>query len=66
MDNETLKNFNFKLIDGKFAGNKNEVVISNHIKNNAGVEYKIGDKIKFNVGTRMSEGFELKRFKSIL
>lgn len=60
MDSETLKNFNFKLINGRFAENKNELVISNHIKGNGGVEFKIGDKVKLNVGTRMSDGFELK------
>lgn len=62
VDSETLKNFTFKLIDGRFAENKNELVISNHIKTNGGVELKIGDKINLNIGTRKtSDGVELRR-----
>ena len=62
INNDDIKQFNFKLLNGRFAENKNEVVISNHIKTNASVELKIGDKIKLDIGDRKSlDGFDLYR-----
>lgn len=43
-----------KLIEGKLPQNENEIVISNHIATNGGVQYHIGDKITLNVGRRFS------------
>ena len=39
----------------------NELVISQHIENNGGVTYKIGDKTTLDVGKRIAEGQELKQ-----
>lgn len=62
IDNETIKNFKFKLLEGRFAENKNEIVISNHMKTNGGIELKIGDTVKFDIGRRETiEGYEQKR-----
>lgn len=62
MNENTFKDLKFKLIEGQFPKNSNEIIISNHILNNGGVNYKIGDKIKINVGKRMTtdEDYELK------
>ena len=51
----TEKDFNelkFKLIEGRFPENSNEIIISNHLNYNGGLNYKIGDEIKLNVGER--------------
>lgn len=49
-------NLNFKLIDGRYPTNFNEVVISDTIRTNGKVEYKIGDIIKLNLGKRYACG----------
>lgn len=59
MNNDTFKNLKFKLIEGRFPTNQNEVVISYHLKTLGEVDYKIGDTLEFDVGKRMSEGFKL-------
>ena len=58
-DETALNNFGLKLDEGRMPQNQNELVISQHIKDNGGVEYKIGDKIILNIGKRMSDGEEL-------
>lgn len=55
MTEETFENLKFKIIEGRFPNSDNEVIISNHIKENAKVEYKIGDKISIDVGERQSK-----------
>ncbi len=61
MSEKVFKELKFKLIEGQFPKNSNEVIISNHILSNGGVKYNIGDKIKINVGKRMTvdEDYEL-------
>lgn len=60
MNKETYEKLKFKLISGRSAENSDELVISNHIMKNAGVNYKIGDKIKINIGKRMTnDGYKL-------
>lgn len=62
MSNESLQNLNFKLVQGRFAMNKNELVISKHIMHNGGAELKVGDKISIDVGKRQTlDGYDLKR-----
>lgn len=45
-----------KLIDGSFPKNENEVVISNHVITNGGLNYKVGDIVTFKYGKRNIEG----------
>ncbi len=52
MDRNAFEFLKFKLINGRFANNQNEVVISNHINTNGGLKYKIGDSISLSVGKR--------------
>lgn len=54
MNKETFENLklNRKLIEGRFPNNSSEILISKHISSNGKVDYKIGDKIKLQVGER--------------
>ena len=52
MDKNIFEFLKFNLIDGRFPANNNEIIISKHIIENAKVNYKIGDKIKVNIGER--------------
>ena len=52
MDNRIFNELKFKLTEGRFPNNNNEIVISRHIATNGKVNYKIGDKIKIDIGTR--------------
>ena len=54
MNNETFENLNLsrKLIEGRFPNNSSEILISKHISTKGKVNYKVGDKIKLEVGER--------------
>lgn len=58
-DETALNNYGLNLVEGRMPQNSNELVISQHIKENGGVSYKIGEKIALNLGKRISEGEEL-------
>lgn len=45
-----------KLIEGSFPKNENEIVISNHVMNNGGLNYKVGDIVTFTYGSRNIDG----------
>ena len=45
-----------KLIEGSFPKNENEVVISNHVITNGGLDYKVGDIVTFTYGSRNIDG----------
>lgn len=45
-----------KLIEGSFPKNENEVVISNHVITNGGLNYKVGDIVTFKYGKRNIKG----------
>ena len=45
-----------KLVDGNFPKNENEVVISNHVITNGGLNYKVGDIVTFTYGSRNIDG----------
>ena len=52
MNESAFKDLNFELVEGRFPTDNNEVVISQTIMTNGKVEYKIGDTINLDVGTR--------------
>lgn len=52
LDIQGFANFNLTLIEGRFPKKSNEIVISSHIAENAGVEFKVGDILKLDVGER--------------
>lgn len=45
-----------KLIEGNIPKNENEIVISNHVITNGGLDYKVGDIVTFKYGKRNIEG----------
>lgn len=55
LDEEAFKSLPIHLISGRLPQNENELVISNHILTNGGVDYKIGDRLTLDVGERISE-----------
>ena len=59
MSNNDFNNLKFKLIEGRFPNNENEIIISRHLKTLGEMNYKIGDTIELDVGKRMSDGYKL-------
>ncbi len=45
-----------KLIEGDIPKNENEIVISNHVITNGGLDYKVGDIVTFTYGSRSIDG----------
>ena len=43
-----------KLKEGRLPGKENEILVPSHVISNGKVEYKIGDKISFEIGKRVS------------
>lgn len=60
-NSSALENLSVNLIEGRLPQNENEILIPSHLKTNGGINYKIGDTITLNIGTRISEGEELKQ-----
>ena len=59
-DKTALNNFGIILKEGRLPENSNELLIPEHIRDNAEVNYKVGDKITLNIGKRLTEdGYEL-------
>jgi putative ABC transport system permease protein len=57
---EAIQNSGLQLTEGKMPENSNEIIISETILNNARVNFKIGDNITLNIGTReLSDGTKL-------
>ena len=54
MENSTFEFLKFKLIEGNFPKNENEIIISKHIITNGKSDIKIGDTITLDVGKRIS------------
>lgn len=52
MDEKYLENMGLQLSEGRMPENENELVISKHIISNGKVNYKIGNTITLNIGTR--------------
>ncbi len=55
MSDDYLNKMGLVLKDGRFPENSNELIISEHIKTNGGVEYEIGDEITLDISDRYSE-----------
>lgn len=56
---EAIKELSLKLVEGKLPENENEVVIPTHLRTNGRVTLNVGETITLDVGTRMSDGYEL-------
>ena len=58
-DEMALNNLGLTLNKGRMPENSNELVISQHIRDNGGVVYNVGDKITLDIGKRMINSEEL-------
>ena len=60
---EALINSSVKLLEGRMPQNENEIVVSEHIKDIAQVEYNVGDTLSLDVSKRvdLSGEYELKQ-----
>jgi len=56
LDEKAMGSLPVRLITGRLPENENEVLVSYHVFTNGGVEYKPGDKLKLDIGHRLSEG----------
>ncbi len=61
-DEKALNNWGLKLVEGRLPENSNELVISEHIEENGGVKYNVGEKITLNLGKRKSGEYELEQY----
>ena len=53
MDDNAFKNMSINLISGEYPKNENEIVIPSHLKTNGRLDYKIGDVITLDIGSRI-------------
>lgn len=58
-DENALNNWGLKIKEGRLPQNSKEIIISEHIEENGGVKYDVGDKITLNIGQRIAEGEKL-------
>ena len=56
---EAIEELSVKLVEGRFPENENEILIPTHLKTNGRVELNVGETITLDVGTRVSDGYEL-------
>ena len=47
-----MEQFPIEVIEGRLPHNENEIAISEEIRSNAKVDYKIGDQLTFDIGDR--------------
>lgn len=52
MDKNTFDHLAFHLTEGRFPENEHEIIISEHMLSNGGMEYKIGDEVQIPIGER--------------
>lgn len=53
VDEKAFELLPIRLIDGRLPHNNNEILVSDHIRSNGGVEYSIGDEIYLELGDRV-------------
>lgn len=58
-DKASIVELALELVDGRLPKQENEVVVSEHIRYNGGVEIKVGDKLDLAIGQRYSDGYPL-------
>ena len=54
-----IEELSVKLVEGRFPENENEILIPTHLKTNGRVVLNVGETITLDVGTRVSDGYEL-------
>ncbi len=61
---DAIKELSVKLVEGRFPEKENEILIPTHLKTNGRVELKVGETITLDVGTRVSDGYELTQYNN--
>lgn len=62
-DYDSLENLGLILIEGRKPKTSKEILIPRHLKTNGRVDYKVGDTIKLNIGSRLTkDGYNLDQF----
>ena len=56
---DSLENLSIRLVSGRLPKNEHEILISTHLKTNARITLNLGDTVTFDIGKRVSEGYEL-------
>lgn len=56
---KAIEELSVKLVEGRFPENENEILIPTHLKTNGRVMLNVGETITLDVGTRVSDGYEL-------
>ena len=56
---KAIEELSVKLVEGRFPENENEILIPTHLKTNGRVVLNVGETITLDVGTRVSDGYEL-------
>ena len=56
---EAIEELSVKLVEGRFPENENEILIPTHLKTNGRVVLNVGESITLDIGTRVSDGYEL-------
>lgn len=51
-EKKTFEEMSLELSEGRFAKNDSEIVLSQHLMDDGGADYKLGDKITLNMGER--------------
>ena len=53
---QTMARYPFRVLEGRLPENARELLISNHLLSNGGVDWKIGDTVTLQLGRREREG----------
>ena len=56
---KAIEELSVKLVEGRFPENENEILIPTHLKTNGRVVLNVGETITLDIGTRVSDGYEL-------
>ncbi|NLJ89442.1 MAG: ABC transporter permease [Clostridiales bacterium] len=59
LDKQAFRSLPIRLTKGRLPETPDEVLIANHILDNGGVEYKLGQSIELEVGNRTIDGYNL-------
>lgn len=60
-DEQGMEAIALQLVEGRLPENSSELVIGRHIRSNGLVDWKVGDVLTLVIGSRMSDGWELKQ-----
>lgn len=58
-DETALRSRGISLKEGSFPRNENEIIIPEHVLNNGGQDWKVGDKLTLDIGNRTLGGYNL-------